>query len=58
MRQIKQLSLDIPLPEGWMYIFRASITNPRTGWTIFAKNYGKKAFRFPVKIEPAVKRTI
>lgn len=41
-----------------MYIFRASITNHRTGWTIYAKDYGKKAFRIPVKIEPEAKASI
>jgi len=44
------LSLDLPLPEGWKYILRASFTTA-TGWTVYAKDYGKKAFRIPVKIE-------
>lgn len=35
-----------------MYILRASFTNPRSGWTFYAKNYGKKAFRIPVRIKP------
>jgi hypothetical protein len=47
---IKQLQLDLPLPEGWTYILRASFTSPR-GWTFYAKDYGKRAFRIPVKIE-------
>ncbi|MBX3661011.1 MAG: hypothetical protein KIT13_12055 [Burkholderiales bacterium] len=47
---MKQLSLDLPLPEGWKYILRASFTTT-TGWKVFAKNYGLKAFRIPVKIK-------
>lgn len=47
---IKQLNLDLPLPEGWTYILRASFTNKLTGWTFYAKDYGKKAFKIPIKI--------
>jgi len=47
---MKQIPLDLPLPEGWMYIFRSSFTTV-TGWTVYAKEYGKRAFRIPVKVE-------
>lgn len=39
----KQLSFDFPIPDGMKIIFRPYITL-RNGNTIWAKNYGIRAF--------------
>lgn len=38
-----------PAPEGYHYVFVTHITDPKTGKTRYARDYGKKAFRILVK---------
>lgn len=40
--------------ETGFYIFRAWITNPKTGERIYAKDKGKKAFRIWIKNKKVV----
>ena len=43
-----QLSLKLPVPEGYEVIFRTSFTD-KSGKVHFARNYGKRAFRIVVR---------
>lgn len=43
-----QLKLGLPEPDGYEWIYVASFTT-RSGRKIYAKQYGKKAFRIPIK---------
>jgi hypothetical protein len=45
---MKQLQLPLPIPEGYILVFRASKTL-KNGKTIYAKTYGFRAFPMLMK---------
>lgn len=46
---MRQLKLDLPLPEGYEIQFRAFITL-KNGRKLYAKQYGLRGFPIPVKV--------
>lgn len=44
----KQLYFDFPIPDGYMLIFRASITT-KSGRTIYARQFGIRGFPMLVR---------
>lgn len=46
---MKQLKLNLPIPEGYKLVFRP-YTTLKNGKRVFAKQYGIRAFPMIVKI--------